>query len=68
MRYRTNVYTVETWEIAAARNYDVAGFPAPTSGRGGYFRFTFDNVSIGDTLLCYVVTPAQRWTERTEVV
>jgi hypothetical protein len=62
VRYWTNVYTVETWEIAATRGYAFAGFPQPTAGRGGYFHSTFENVAIGDTLLCYVVSPAQRWT------
>jgi hypothetical protein len=61
MRYWTNIFTVETWARAAARDYSVTGFPPPTRGRGGYFHSTFDAVKVGDFLACYVKAPAQRW-------
>ncbi len=61
MPYFTNVFTLETWEQAKARDYRVTGFPPPTTTRGGYFQSNFDAVSPGDTLCCYIVSPAKRW-------
>jgi hypothetical protein len=61
MAFFTNVFTVDTWEQAAGRNFTVTGFPPPTPGRRGYFDSTFDKVKVADTLVCYVVAPAKRW-------
>jgi hypothetical protein len=60
-RFFTDIFTVETWEQAKARDWKVSGFPAPTTTRGGYFQSTFDRVKPGDVLLCYVKAPAKRW-------
>jgi hypothetical protein len=57
----TDVFTIETWEQAKARGFEVSGFPPPTPARGGYFKSTFERVKIGDVLLCYVKAPAKRW-------
>jgi hypothetical protein len=61
VRYYTNVYTLETWERATQRGFTVTGFPPPTTTRGGYFQSTFDAVAVGDTLCCYIRSPAKRW-------
>ncbi|HLG08505.1 MAG TPA: hypothetical protein VI409_07540, partial [Gaiellaceae bacterium] len=57
----TDIFTIETWEQARARDWTVSGFPAPTKTRGGYFQSTFDKVKPSDVLLCYVKAPAKRW-------
>lgn len=59
--YFTDIFTIETWAAASERDYRVSGFPAPTATRGGYFQSTFDAVTIGDVLACYVKAPAKRW-------
>lgn len=61
MAFFTDVFTVETWEQAKARDFTVSGFPPPTPTKGGYFDSTFRRVKAGDTLLCYVKAPAKRW-------
>lgn len=61
MAYFADIFTVETWAAASERNYTVSGFPPPTPTRGGYFKSTFDAVTVGDVLACYVKAPAQRW-------
>jgi hypothetical protein len=63
----TNVYTPETWSVAGEREHDVAGFPPPTAGRGGYYESHFNAVQVGDILACYVKAPAMRWTGMLEV-
>jgi hypothetical protein len=61
MRFFTNIFTIETWEQAKGRGFTVTGFPPPTPTKGGYFESTFQRVSVGDMLLCYVKAPAKRW-------
>jgi hypothetical protein len=34
--YWTDIFTLETWSQAAAREFRVTGFPPPTVGKGGY--------------------------------
>jgi hypothetical protein len=59
--YFTNVYTVETWDVARDRGHEVSGHPEPTATKGGYFESTFEAVKVDDVLVCYVVAPAKRW-------
>lgn len=61
MAFWTDIFTLETWAQAGSRGYTVTGFPAPTSGRGGYGARQFERVAIGDVLLCYCKSPAPRW-------
>lgn len=61
MAFFTNVFTVDTWIEAKARDFTVTGFPRPTVTRGGYFASTFERVKVGDLLVCYVKAPAMRW-------
>jgi hypothetical protein len=64
----TDIFTLETWAQAAAREYKVTGFPAPTEGKGGYSRAMFDRVKSGDVLVCYCKRPAARWVGALRVV
>jgi hypothetical protein len=59
--YWTDIFTLETWAQARARNFTVTGFPAPTAGRGGYSVSMFERVTLGDIFLCYCKSPAARW-------
>jgi hypothetical protein len=61
MAYWTDIFTLETWAQAEKHRWVVTGFPAPTSGRGGYSQRMFDRVHPGDILLCYCKGPAARW-------
>lgn len=61
MAYWTDIFTLETWAQAAARDYSVTGFPAPTKTKGGYSTKMFERVEPGDVLLCYCKGPAVRW-------
>lgn len=61
MAYWTDIFTLETWAQAAARDYKITGFPAPTEGKGGYSRLMFERVKPGDILVCYCKRPAARW-------
>jgi hypothetical protein len=61
MAFWTDIFTLETWAQAAARDFRVTGFPAPTSGPGGYSQRMFERVQIGDIFVCYCKTPARRW-------
>lgn len=61
MNYFTDIFTIETWATVGEHAYGVSGFPPPTPTRGGYSQSTFDAVSVGDVLVCYVKAPAQRW-------
>lgn len=59
--YWSDIFTLETWAQAAARDFAVTGFPPPTAGKGGYSSGMFDRVEVGDVLLCYCKAPAGRW-------
>ena len=59
--YWSDIFTLETWAQAAARNFSVSGFPPPTAGKGGYSIGMFDRVEVGDVFLCYCKAPASRW-------
>lgn len=59
--YWTDIFTLETWAQAEAQRFSVTGFPAPTTGRGGYSVGMFERVAVGDIFLCYCKTPARRW-------
>jgi hypothetical protein len=59
--YWTDIFTLETWAQAEAREFRVTGFPPPTAGKGGYSVGMFERVEPGDIFLCYCKTPAQRW-------
>jgi hypothetical protein len=59
--YWTDIFTLETWAQANAREYRVTGFPAPTPGKGGYSVGMFERVLPGDVFLCYCKAPASRW-------
>ena len=59
--YWTDIFTLETWAQARARDFTVTGFPPPTPGKGGYSVGMFDRVEIGDVFLCYCKSPASRW-------
>ena len=61
MSYWSDIFTLETWAQAGARNFRVSGFPPPTPGKGGYSTGMFERVRAGDILLCYCKGPASRW-------
>jgi hypothetical protein len=61
MSYWTDIFTLETWAQAEARQFRVSGFPPPTPGPGGYSVGMFERVRVGDIFLCYCKRPAQRW-------
>jgi hypothetical protein len=61
MSYWTDIFTLETWAQAAARDFSVSGFPPPTPGKGGYSIGMFERVRPGDIFLCYCKGPASRW-------
>jgi hypothetical protein len=61
MSYWTDIFTLETWAQAAARDFSVSGFPPPTPGKGGYSIGMFERVRPGDVFLCYCKGPASRW-------
>jgi hypothetical protein len=68
MAYWTDIFTLETWAQAEARNFRVTGFPAPTPGKGGYSVGMFERVKRGDVLLCYCKGPASRWVGALRVI
>jgi hypothetical protein len=59
--YWTDIFTLETWAQARARDFQVTGFPPPTKTKGGYSARMFERVEPGDILLCYCKGPAMRW-------
>jgi hypothetical protein len=61
MAYWTDIFTLETWGQASAREFTVTGFPPPTPSRGGYHLSMFERVDVGDIFMCYCKRPAQRW-------
>jgi hypothetical protein len=61
LAYWTDIFTLETWAQARARDFTVSGFPPPTPGRGGYSTTLFERVQVGDVFLCYCKRPASRW-------
>ena len=68
MAYWTDIFTLETWAQARARDFRVTGFPPPTPGAGGYSVAMFDRVQVGHVLLCYCKRPAMRWVGALKVV
>ena len=68
MAYWTDIFTLETWAQAAARDYRVTGFPAPTQTKGGYSARMFERVEPDDVLLCYCKGPAVRWVGALRVI
>jgi hypothetical protein len=63
-----HIFTLETWAQARNRAFTVSGFPAPTSGKGGYSVGMFERVVERDILLCYCKSPAARWVGALQVV
>jgi len=59
--YWSDIFTLETWAQARAKDFSVSGFPPPTTGKGGYSIGMFERVKPGDVLLCYCKAPASRW-------
>jgi hypothetical protein len=61
MSYWTDIFTLETWAQAEARDFRVSGFPPPTPGKGGYSIGMFERVRPADFFICYCKSPARRW-------
>ncbi len=68
MTYWTDIFTLETWAQAEAREFRITGFPPPTMGKGGYSVGMFERVQIGDIFVCYCKSPARRWVGALRVV